>query len=81
MWAEVNEQKMPILLERNNITPLLGRDWLKEFKLRIANPGHIQKQQELLNQISEKNHKWSNKRTTNIENDLHFASGQMTLLE
>ena len=35
---ENNKQKMPLLItERNDITPLLGMDWLKKFKLTIGN--------------------------------------------
>ena len=35
---ENNKQKMQILItERNDITPLLGMDWMKKFKLRIGN--------------------------------------------
>ena len=35
---ENNKQKMQLLItERNNITPLLGMDWLKKFKLTIGN--------------------------------------------
>ena len=33
-----NKQKMQILnTERNDITPLLGMDWMKKFKLKIGN--------------------------------------------
>ena len=35
---ENNKQKMQILItKRNNISPLLGMDWLKKFKLTIGN--------------------------------------------
>ena len=35
---ENNKQKMQLLItERNDITPLLGMDWLKKFKLTIGN--------------------------------------------
>ena len=35
---ENNKQKMQILItERNDITPLLGMDWMKKFKLTIGN--------------------------------------------
>ena len=35
---ENNKQKMHLLItERNDITPLLGMDWLKKFKLTIGN--------------------------------------------
>ena len=35
---ENNKQKMQLLItERNDITPLLGKDWLKKFKLTIGN--------------------------------------------
>ena len=35
---ENNKQKMHILItERNDITPLLGMDWMKQFKLTIGN--------------------------------------------
>ena len=35
---ENNKQKMQILItERNDITPLLGMDWMKKFKLTISN--------------------------------------------
>ena len=35
---ENNKQKMKLLItERNDITPLLGIDWLKKFKLTIGN--------------------------------------------
>ena len=34
---ENNKQKMEILItERTNITPLLGMDWMKTFKLTIG---------------------------------------------
>ena len=34
---ENNKQKMQLLItERNDITPLLGMDWLKKFKLTIG---------------------------------------------
>ena len=33
-----NKQKMQILIsERNDITPLLGMDWMKKFNLTIGN--------------------------------------------
>ena len=36
--CENNKQKMQILItERNDITPLLGMDWMKKFKLTIGN--------------------------------------------
>ena len=35
---ENNKQNMQLLItERNDITPLLGMDWLKKFKLTISN--------------------------------------------
>ena len=35
---ENNKQKIHLLItERNDITPLLGMDWLKKFKLTIGN--------------------------------------------
>ena len=35
---ENNKQKMRILIaDRNDITPLLGMDWIKKFKLPIGN--------------------------------------------
>ena len=35
---ENNKQKMQLLItERNDITPLLGMDWLKKFRLTIGN--------------------------------------------
>ena len=35
---ENNKQKMQLLItERNDITPLLGMNWVKKFKLTIGN--------------------------------------------
>ena len=35
---ENKKQKMQLLItERNDITPLLGKDWLKKFRLTIGN--------------------------------------------
>ena len=52
---ENNKQKMQLLItQRNDITPLLGMDWLKKFKLTIGNIQLDEKDQSEKRRIIEK---------------------------
>ena len=52
---ENNKQKMQLLItERNDITPLLGMDWLKIFRLTIENTRLDENSQSEERQIVEK---------------------------
>ena len=52
---ENNKQKMQILItKRNDITPLLGMDWMKKFKLPIGNVGIQDSNQSEKRRVSEK---------------------------
>ena len=52
---ENNKQKMQLLItERNDITPLLGMDWLKKFKLTIGNIQSDEKDQSEKRRVIEK---------------------------
>ena len=52
---ENNQQKLQLLItERNDKTPLLGKDWLKKFRLTIGNNRLDENSQSEKRQIVEK---------------------------